>query len=220
MKQADGKLVFVTAEDESVVRAKVAENGLGGIWTIVDPLVWEEWGVANAKRGELPYPGTIVVDPTGRVVSMDLFTNHINRRAPRETIADIDREVVRDQAQAEAAGGDTVDFSTAVSLRFTRTEKGGLLYMDVAENFHIYGSKERQAVPISLAINDDTGRAKLPPGRKTNAASGTSWVLENSFTVPIFVRGDPPEVTGTLTYQACFESLCAPPSTVDWMLVR
>ncbi|MCO4744352.1 MAG: hypothetical protein KC912_06150 [Proteobacteria bacterium] len=116
------------------------------------------------------------------------------------------------------ASAEPVDFTTAVDLQFADNSDGPTLTMTVAPGFHIYGAREKQATPLRLNF-DHRGRARIPKGSRHEGAVGTQWILEDVVTIPLALRSSGP-ATGTLTYQACYETLCAPPTTVDWALPR
>lgn len=124
-----------------------------------------------------------------------------------------------DTASPEPAeGAQAPDFATAVGLRPEGNATGALLHLDVADGFTVYGAKERMAVPLSMEVAG--GKAKLPAGDKKHTDSGVQRVLHGEHVIEVKARSAASQLEGTLTYQACFESLCGPPQTVEWVVQR
>jgi len=113
-----------------------------------------------------------------------------------------------------AAEGPVPDWAGAVSIDPVRTERGATITLRVAPGFHVYGRRERWSIPLEVSAPD--ARVRVPRGTKTKLTTGRAWVL--SGLVPVDVRVDgPPVLQGTIRYQVCTDTACAPPVEVGWI---
>lgn len=211
LTSADARLVVVTSDPPHHLRAAVAAKGLGVDFASVDPSLWSAWGLANPKRPDLPHPASIVIRDR-RVLFRQVHVDYRQRTDPVDVISALSGTVTivsgpPIQTAAEPAWG------TAVQLHTAATATGGELRIDIADGFHVYGTRESQAIPIVV-----TGAvAELPPGEKTKLGKnmGVAWVLSGSVVVP--VTGTAP-LQGDLVLQVCTSSSCSPPRTLPWSI--
>ncbi len=86
--------------------------------------------------------------------------------------------------------------------------------MEVADGLHVYGRRERRAWALSVRVDGERVRARIPAGTRVRYTPGlpVSWWLQGTQTVE--VRSD--TAHGTLHYQAYAGSICGPPSQVAW----
>lgn len=109
------------------------------------------------------------------------------------------------------------DWDHAVFVTSARSVDGAVVRLDVAPGFHVYGAKEKRALPLEVHL---TGHeevvAVVPDGvKKKLPGLGKSRVLEGRIEVGVPTALPPPFV-GWLKYQVCTDSACAPPVEHPW----
>lgn len=174
-----------------------------------------------------PYPGSFVLDETGRVVEKRFYQSY----RERETGVG----VLEDAFGAEVSGSGSVAASAAGPVR-ARAHLDSPTYrlfqrlhlvveLAIAPGIHVYGQPIPAGyVPLTLEVEPiagmTVGSVQLPPTRPFQIEG-----LEEQFqvvqgqarlSVPLTFREEGPDLTvrGRIRYQACDETTCWPPT--EW----
>ncbi|MBI5852712.1 MAG: thioredoxin family protein [Planctomycetes bacterium] len=135
-----------------------------------------------------------------------------------------------------AGGGATAaasDEPVSVAARFA-TERASPgdevtleVTLDVADGYHVYGSKETLSRPVALAVTDTgelrvAGDAEIPAGDEKVVETTTSWelkgkvVLRQKLKVPAGLSAGTQTVRGKVSWMACDEQACFPPAEQEF----
>ncbi len=211
---AGGHLVILSADTPEVLAAAVAEEELTSPITSVSPLLWEQWGVANTRRPEIPVPATYILDEHGTVVWAKQ-TAAVSGRTRARRVVDVIEQLSAGQLNAPSTPvvehGEP-DWDAAVSAYGVQTEAGTAVVVTIADGFHVYGRRERNARPLQIWVEGQQVKAKVPPGRAVDSVGTRTYWLEG--TVRVEWKQD--AQAGVVRYQACNASLCGPPSELYW----
>ena len=220
---AGARVLVLTTEDADTVRAAVDKRTLNAEFALVTPALWAQFGLANPKRSELPYPATLVVAPDGALLYREV---HVNFRK-RSNVAEVARFITDWRAglapeapeAAPARGPAAPDWGSALSWTATRTATGVALALEMAPGFHVYGTREEISRPLALIVDGHPDAVvTVPEGAQKSVGGGvTSWVLEQRVVVSAAVEGATGPLSGTLNYQLCTDSLCAAPTSAAWI---
>jgi hypothetical protein len=183
---------------------------------------------AGTMFAGVPYPGTYIVDPAGKVVAKYFEDDYTERFTASEIL-------VRQYGAAAGASHETsttkhLTVSSAASSARVRSGQRIALTLDVElrPKMHVYApGVEGGYIPIAWTM---TGAhdVTFPPSRKLRlpAINETVPVFEGKFrlmrdfTVPKSAKPGELVIDGTLRYQACDDKICYTPETVPlkWML--
>ncbi|MFT6163131.1 MAG: hypothetical protein ACJA00_005735 [Myxococcota bacterium] len=167
LNAAGGHLVILSADTPEVVAAAIAEEELTSPITSVSPLLWEQWGVANTRRPDLPIPATYIVAEDGTVVWVKQTAIVGGRTRAQRVVSVIEnlRDGEPTVVTAPRAKTREPDWDTAATVRGVQTEDGTAVVMTIADGFHVYGRRECNARPLQVWVDGQQVRAKVPPGR-------------------------------------------------------
>ncbi len=215
---AGATLLVLTADAPDTLNRVVPQKGLEATFVPVDPALWARWGITNPKRESVPHPGTLVVAPDGTVL---LFETHVNYRV-REDAEQVLARITEHRASGQLIAAPAQESQAVVwdaALRTSAERRGETvaITLDIADGFHVYGTKERTARPLALRVD---GRAEaeltLPEGSKTELGGGLgeAWVLTGRQVITVV--GTSGAIAGELDVQLCTETACSRPRTVRW----
>jgi peroxiredoxin len=185
---------------------------------------------ANPKHGNLPYPGTFVLDGDGVITSKRFYESYRVRDTGASAVADLlgltppshgaeadaAREGVRVRAWLDAP-----TYAFFQRLRLT-------VELAIDPGLHVYGRPVPEGnVPVSIEVAPidgvEVGAAEFPaPHRMTiEGLDDEFWVYEGAIRVALPLVFDAPPGGGdrvvrvTVTFQACSDSSCALPTSVQ-----
>jgi hypothetical protein len=207
-------LVILSADTPEVLATAVAEEELTSPITSVSPLLWEQWGVANSRRPEIPVPATYIVAEDGTVVWAKQ-TAAVSGRTRARRVVEVIEELRAGELTVVPPPGvehSVPDWDTVVTTHGVETEEGTAVVVTVADGFHVYGKRERNARPLQVWVDGQLVRAKVPPGRAVDSVGTRTYWLEGTVRVELKQDAD----AGVVRYQACNPSLCGPPSELYW----
>jgi hypothetical protein len=182
----------------------------------------------------VPYPGTFILDPQGRVVERAFEENYRERSTATSILVKLGVQV--EPLRASTAAGrqvtvraGTADDEAAPGRRLT-------LIADVTPQprMHVYSPEQTGYIPVSLAIDDSpdfraaAGPAFPPPGTYFFAPlNETVKVYDKPFRITQEItlaltrelrqRAAAREtltITGKLDYQACDDAVCYRPDSI------
>jgi len=78
-----GATVYVvTADTEEGLAKGIDKHGLRSTFVQVERGLWAEWGIANPKRPNLPWPSTVVIASDGTILELVTHEDHRERAEP------------------------------------------------------------------------------------------------------------------------------------------
>ena len=186
---------------------------------------------AGTPFAGIPYPGTYIVDPSGRVISKYFEDDYTQRVMTSEIL-------VRQFGGAATAAHTTAEtkhltVSSAASSDHVRPGQRIVLTLDIEmkPSMHVYSPGVEGYIPIEWTMADSRDVIAHPTDFPKSKMLRLEAIDE---TVPVFdgsfrlmrditigkVRPGPLVIQGTLRYQACDDRLCYVPQTVPlkWTL--
>ncbi len=230
LEAAGGRLVVLTSDSEPVLREAIAEHGFGATFVRAEPELWAAWGLANEKRGEIPYPTTFIIAPDGTLVYREIHVNHMKRAhvpamiervaawsQPGSAVATPAPEPEPEPEPAEPAAP---DWANAVQLAAFVEAAELVIQLEVGPGFHVYGANETISRPLAATVDQlPELQIPIPSGHEKvlSDALGAAWVLDGTVQLRAPLPADAPAaLTGTLDYQVCTASTCTAPTSAPW----
>jgi peroxiredoxin len=190
----------------------------------------------------IPYPGTYITDENGVVVEKSFFQQY-EKRVSAGTILDraLGRVMVHDEAPHEEARDRMATVSAFLSDDTLRLDVAATLYVRIAmdEGFHVYGEPLPEGfIPTTVEVGPvaglEIGAPEYPAthGREFPELGVTLPVYDATADVAVEVTAKAPLFGGRgteakdgaakmvripveVTYQACSETVCHRPRTVE-----
>ena len=177
---------------------------------------------ASTQFAGIPYPGTYMVDPSGRVLAKYFEEDYTERYTASEIL-------VRQFGAAAGASHATAEtkqlrLSSAASSDHVRTGQRIALTIDIElkPEMHVYApGVEGGYIPIEWKMAN-AHEVTFPPSRKLHLAAidETVPVFQGTFrlirdiTIPKTAKPGEYVMEGTLRYQACDDRMCYTPQNV------
>ncbi len=216
IRAAGATLLVLTADEPDTLRRVVPKKGLKATFVPVEPELWARWGIANPRREAVPHPGTLVVAPDGTVVLFETHVNYREREDAGEVLARIaEHRTSGGLTAAPASDEQAVDWDSALRVSAEQRGEAVAITLDIAEGFHLYGTKEETARPLALRVDGEAGaRVALPAGIRTELGDGLgqAWVLTGRHVIQL----EGSAVAGELDVQLCTDTACSRPRTLRW----
>ena len=214
---------------------------------ILNTLIPPDDPAKNPATGQrfygIPFPGTYITDANGVVVEKHFFQAY-ERRVSAGTLLDraVGRVLVHDEAPQQEAREQTVTVTAFLADGELRRDVASTLYVRLAmeEGFHVYGDPLPEGfVATQVAVNPveglEVGEAVYPPthDREFPQLAVILPVYESTAIVSVPVTataslfqgggygaGNQPKLSIPIkvTYQACSETVCHRPRTVELTL--
>lgn len=183
---------------------------------------------ADSPASGVPYPGTYIVDPKGRVVAKYFEDDYVERYTASSIL-------VRQFGAAAGAAHTTTEtkhlrLSSAASTDHAIAGQRISLTLDIElkPGMHVYApGVEGGYIPIDWKM-EGAQPAEYPPARKLHLPAIDETVpvyqgnfrLVRDFTVPKTAKPGDFSIEGTLRYQACDDRMCYNPVNVPlrWTL--
>jgi peroxiredoxin len=209
--------------------------------TLIDP----EDPAKNPATGQrfygIPFPGTYITDESGVVTEKHFFQQY-EKRVSAGTILDraVGRVLVHDQAPQQEMREQVATLTTFLADGELRRDVASTLYVRIAmdEGFHVYAdplpegfvatrvavgpveglevgaalypathSREFPELEVTLPVYDSTAVVAVPVTAQAALFAGRGAGKESSVAIPVKVL-----------YQACSETVCHRPRTVELVL--
>ena len=213
--------------------------------TLIEPDDPMKHPVTGQSFYGIPYPGTYITDEQGVVVEKSFFQEY-EKRASAGTILDraLGRVMVHDEAPQEESRERIATVSAFLSDGALRLDVAATLYVRIAmdEGFHVYGEPLPEGfIPTIVEVGPveglEIGAPRYPAThpREFPELDVTLPVYERTADVAVEVTAEAPlfaaasggaqqgapktvAIPVVVTYQACSETVCHRPRTVELAL--
>ena len=232
------------ASKHGITYQLLADEGSKVIETfgILNTLIAPDDPAKNPMTGQrfygIPFPGTYITDAQGVVVEKHFF-QHYEQRVSAGTILDraIGRVLIHDEAPREEAREQSATITAFLADGELRRDVTSTLYVRIAmdEGFHVYGNPLPEGfVATTIAVGPVSGllvgEAVYPPTRSREfpQLGVTLPVYESTAIVAVPVTAEAGLFDGRgggkqpalaipvkVSYQACSETICYRPRTVE-----
>jgi peroxiredoxin len=232
------------AEKHGITYQLLADQGsevirrFGILNTLIDPADPMRHPVTGQSFYGIPFPGTYIADEHGVVVEKSFFA-HYEKRVSAGTILDraVGRALVHEEAPQDEAREQVATLSAFLADGALHRDAASTLYVRIAMDpgFHVYADPLPEGfVPTTVAVGPveglEIGAPVYPPTerREFPELDVTLPVYESTAVVSVPVlasaalfelRGVPKQSAVVLpvavTYQACSETVCHRPRTVE-----
>jgi hypothetical protein len=192
------------------------------------------YGILNAeasgRTAGIPYPGTLVLDRRGIVLSRSFEERYQERATASSLVA---RSAGAGRVGAPTAETPHLSLTTSASDALAAPGTRLSLFVDIAlkPKMHVYAPEEKEAIPVELKLDPDDAfkapPAEFPKGENFYFAplklnqrvyskpfritQDVTLALTPAFRERARAAGATLEIKGTLRYQACDDKVCYPP---------
>ena len=208
--------------------------------TLIDPDDPARHPATGQSFYGIPYPGTYITDEDGVVTEKSFFTRY-EQRVSAGTILDraLGRVLLHEEAPQEELRERMATITAFLADEALRRDVASTLYVRVAmdEGFHIYAEPLPEGfVPTTVAVGPveglEVGEAAYPAthprefpelGVTLPVYDGTAVIAVPVTATPALFAATPGEpkvaaIPVKVTYQACSETVCHRPRTVEIVL--
>jgi hypothetical protein len=178
----------------------------------------------------VPFPGTYLLGPDGVVREKFFLPNYRLRTTGSAMVMKLTAHGVSGNAVVISEEPLQARVELSATTAFTGQQVGLQVTCSVADGWHVYGAPLPQGyTPLSLKLDDQLAAEwsidlPAPTPLRLAALNETLPVYQGEFRcggrVLIKSQLEPGDykLRGTLSFQACSESICEPPRSVDWEL--